>query len=135
MQTRAGAVICSLLLLSTAGLLAGCAEWSESSSSSLTVMPSASISLGPDAGDDRSLIIDGGQIDPAIALGSDGDVALTADIPAGISLHRLHDHAVNHHVSILCSLDRLRKAGVAGGVPAVGENDEHSPAVAPLQLL
>ena len=82
MRTRAGVAICRLLLLSATGLLAGCAVWSESSSSSLTMMPSTSMSLGPDAGDDRSLIIDGGQIDPAIALGSDGDVALTADIPA-----------------------------------------------------
>jgi phospholipid-binding lipoprotein MlaA len=83
-QGRAGAVICRLLLLSAAGLLAGCAEWSESSSSSLTVMPSASISLGTGDADDRTPVIDGGQIDRATAVGSAVDAALSADIPTAL---------------------------------------------------
>ena len=82
MQGRGGAVICRLLLLSAAGFLAGCAEWSEPSSSSLMLMPSASISLVPGDGDDLSPVIDGGQIDRATALGSDVNVELSADIPA-----------------------------------------------------
>lgn len=61
MQGRAGAVI---LLLSAAGLLAGCAEWSESSSSSPTLMPSSTISLGTGQLDERAPITGGGQIDP-----------------------------------------------------------------------
>jgi phospholipid-binding lipoprotein MlaA len=81
-QRRAGAVIFRLLILSAAGLLAGCAEWSESSSSSLTLVPSASISLGLRDGDDRSPVIAGEQMDRAIAVGSDVDAERSSDIPA-----------------------------------------------------
>ncbi|MEP6886861.1 MAG: VacJ family lipoprotein [Nitrospirales bacterium] len=79
MEGRTRAVICKLFLLLTAGLLAGCAEWSESSSSSLTLMPSSSISLGRGDGDDHSPVTDGGQIDHVTALGSDVDTEPSAD--------------------------------------------------------
>ena len=78
------AVMCTLGVLAAAGMLAGCAEWSESSSSSLALMASSSISLGPGDGD-RSRVIDG-EIDRAIALGShaDADAEMSADIPAAL---------------------------------------------------
>ena len=81
-QGRAGAVIFRLLVLSAAGLLGGCAEWSESSSSSVTLMPSALVSLRLDDGHDRSTVIAGGRIDRAIASRADVGAELNADIPA-----------------------------------------------------
>ena len=80
MQGRAGTVICKVVLLWAAGLLAGCAEWSESSSTSLTMTPSASISLGIRSGDALNPIIGGAQRAPGTALESDTD-AVTAPGP------------------------------------------------------
>lgn len=54
MRGRAGAVISRIVLLSVAALAAGCAEWSESSSTSLTRIPSASVAFGIGEGDDSN---------------------------------------------------------------------------------
>lgn len=84
MQRRAATIICRLLILAAAGLLDGCAEWSESSSSSLTLMPSASISLGQGDGNDRRPAIEGGEIDYAASLEPDVVAEMSADIPAAL---------------------------------------------------
>lgn len=57
------AVICKFLIISTASMLSGCAEWSEPLSGSMTLTPS-SIVLGTTPVDPRPPVI-GGQIHPA----------------------------------------------------------------------
>src|SRR5688500_11785267 len=81
-QGRAGAVIFRLVVLSAAGLLGGGAEWSESSSSSVTLLPAALVYWRLDGGHDRSTVIAGGRIDRAIASRADVGAELNADIPA-----------------------------------------------------
>ena len=77
MEGRTRVVACTLLVLSVMGMLAGCAEWSESSSSSPVPMRSSAMSLGTTYFDDEGdPVTRSVQIDPATNLVSPAEAGL-----------------------------------------------------------
>ncbi|HKN88555.1 MAG TPA: VacJ family lipoprotein [Nitrospiraceae bacterium] len=59
MEGWSRAVICRLLIVSAAGMLMGCVEWSETLSGSMTLAPSSSLSLRTSSIDQRDSVMGG----------------------------------------------------------------------------